>query len=195
MSELREPARFYTLARRVPILVGKLHDGTRLLYGPYTIIQVVGAVVTGFVMSKTTALWASGDVLIDVPVFAGLVIGVAFALGKVPHSGRNPLSVVLGAASLMVAPRGGSRRGRSVAVGRPRRVRYVLTQHVAPLATPSLSDARQVEEAAPSGPPRPQLGLPADAARASSAPKVIADLNLTGVGRLLAGAVHREDRS
>ena len=53
-DEEREVARFYTRSRRFPKFIGRLHDGTKIPGGPYTLTQgVVLAIVLVGAVSYT----------------------------------------------------------------------------------------------------------------------------------------------
>lgn len=179
---MAETARFFTRARRIPILVGRLPDGHALPGGPYTLVQVLSAAGTGLVLSKTTALWAHLGGLLDL-VFAGcLVLAVLWGAGKLPSSGRNPFTWVLGAAALYSTPRQGSVRGRPLRVSRPRRVEHRIVVAGVPAGPAPTAPAAPAAVETPSVTPAP-----------ASAVNVPAGPALTGVARLLAGAVSRED--
>jgi hypothetical protein len=124
MSERTEGARFFTLARRIPTLVGRLHDGSKVPGGPYTLTQVITAGVVAVLLWQTPGLWARFGLIGNVLVFAGLVYGAAFLAGRVPTGGRNPITWVTGVLGLTFRRRGGTRRGQVLQVNRPRRVRH-----------------------------------------------------------------------
>ena len=42
-----EVARFYTRSRKFPRLIGRLHDGTKIPGGPYTVTQAIVAAYQG----------------------------------------------------------------------------------------------------------------------------------------------------
>lgn len=185
---MAEPARFFTRARRIPILVGRLPDGRPMPGGPYTLVQVLSGAGVGLTLSKTTVLWAHFGGLLDL-VFAGcVVVGVVWGTGKLPSSGRNPFTWVLDAVSLYSTPHQGSLRGRPLRVSRPRLVRHRLVVLQAPQSTPGPA---MVET-----PPAPAETRPSGAevsAKSAVAVPVAAGPALSGVARLLAGAVTRED--
>lgn len=124
MSEPAQGARFFTLARRIPTLFGRLHDGTRIPGGPYTVTQVVAAVVTAVVLWKSMALWARFGLLGNAALFVGLIVAVAFGAGRLPTGGRNPFAWAYGLLSLTFRRRGGRRRGQVLQVNRQRRVHH-----------------------------------------------------------------------
>lgn len=184
---MAEPARFFTRARRVPILVGRLPDGHALPGGPYTLVQVLSGAGTGLLLSKTTVLWAHLGGLLDLVAAACVVVAVVWSVGKLPSSGRNPFTWFLGAVSLYCMPRQGSIRGRPLRVNRPRRVRHRMVV---------VSDAPWLPVAVPvpgQPPVAPTTSAAPPAASATPALASAAGPALTGVARLLAGAVTRED--
>jgi hypothetical protein len=180
---MAEHARFFTRARKIPILVGRLPDGQALPGGPYTLVQVLSGAGVGLVLSKTTEVWAHFGGLLDLVFAAGLVVAVIWGTGKLPNSGRNPFTWAMDAVSLYSTPRQGSLRGRALRVGRPHLVHHrlvVLQAKPAPEPSP---------EAAVSA---PALADPPASTRPSAA-AVPTGPAMSGVARLLAGAVTRED--
>ena len=123
MSADVEVVRWYTRARRFPRLVGRTHTGGKIWGGPYTITQVVGAVVVVIAMLNTTSLWAKGSVFTNVALLAGITYAAVLALGKIPPDARNPLSVAAGAAGALLTPRHGRQGGRPLRAVRPQRLR------------------------------------------------------------------------
>ncbi|GIG29289.1 hypothetical protein [Cellulomonas marina] len=185
---MAEPARFFTRARRIPILVGRLPDGRPMPGGPYTLVQVLSGAGVGLTLSKTTALWAHFGGLLDLVFAACVVVGVVWGTGKLPSSGRNPFTWVLDAVSLYSTPHQGSMRGRPLRVSRPRLVRHRLVVLQAP--QPAADPAAVETPPATTEPHRAQVEVsakPAAAVPAATGPA------LSGVARLLAGAVTRED--
>jgi hypothetical protein len=141
-----ETAKFYTKARRIPMLVGKLPSGGRIWGGPYTITQVGAGAVVAFALWKTAPLWAQLGGFMNIVVAVGVVVGVVWATGKLPSSGRNPVALVMDALNLTSSP--GRLVGGQVALPKPRlvthRVMVVLpraatssAQHIAPVARPA----------------------------------------------------------
>ena len=124
MSEPTEGAKFFTLARRIPTLIGRLHDGSKIWGGPYTVTQAVAAGVVAFVLWKTSGLWGRGFWLQNVLIFGGAIWGTTFLAGRIPTGGRNPLGWIAGVLGLTFRRRGGKRRGQLLQVSRPRRVRH-----------------------------------------------------------------------
>lgn len=125
---MTETAKFYTKARRIPMLVGKLPSGGRIWGGPYTITQVGAGAVVAFVLWKTAPLWAQLGGFMNMVVAVGVVVGVVWATGKLPSSGRNPVAFVMDAMNLTSSP--GRLLGGQVALPRPR----LMTHRVMVLA-------------------------------------------------------------
>jgi hypothetical protein len=115
---MTETAKFYTKARRIPMLVGKLPSGGRIWGGPYTITQVGAGAVVAFALWKTAPLWAQLGGFMNIAVAVGLVVGVVWATGKLPSSGRNPVAFVMDAMNLTSSP--GRLAGGQVALPKPR---------------------------------------------------------------------------
>lgn len=154
---MTETAKFYTKARRIPMLVGKLPSGGRIWGGPYTITQVGAGAVVAFALWKTAPLWAQLGGFMNIVVAVGVVVGVVWATGKLPSSGRNPVAFVMDAMNLTSSP--GRLVGGQVALPKPRlmthRVMVVLprtatgpAQHTEPAARPA-APARPVGAAEP----------------------------------------------
>ncbi|MFI2487264.1 hypothetical protein ACH47X_10170 [Promicromonospora kroppenstedtii] len=136
---MTETAKFYTKARRIPMLVGKLPSGGRIWGGPYTITQVGAGAVVAFALWKTAPLWAQLGGFMNIVVAVGVVVGVVWATGKLPSSGRNPVAFVMDAMNLTSSP--GRLSGGQVALPKPRlmthRVMVVVPGAAAQAAQPA----------------------------------------------------------
>lgn len=115
---MTETAKFYTKARRIPMLVGKLPSGGRIWGGPYTITQVGAGAVVAFALWKTAPLWAQLGGFMNIVVAVGVVVGVVWATGKLPSTGRNPIAFVMDAMNLTSSP--GRLAGGQVVLPKPR---------------------------------------------------------------------------
>lgn len=116
-----EVARFYTRSRRFPRLIGRLHDGTRIPGGPYTVTQgVVGAVLLILGLA-TRGLWGTGTILLDIPIVLLAAWGGAWGAGRLPATRRNVFSILLGTVGAMVRPAAGKYRERTVRMRPPHR--------------------------------------------------------------------------
>ncbi|WP_344102598.1 hypothetical protein [Myceligenerans crystallogenes] len=197
-----ETAKFYTRARRIPMLVGKMPSGGRIWGGPYTITQIGAGFLVGFVLWQTAPLWARLGGFMDVVVAAGIVIGTVWITGKIPSTGRNPATWVMDALNLTSSP--GRLSGGRLAVARPRAVSHrvmVLLPDGDPAARAErtrgwsgadlvpVDDVDRREVATGTGEvPLPPL-TPTDLVR----PDDRDTASLTGVGELLAGKLRRKD--
>lgn len=116
--------RFYTLARKIPFLLGKLGDWV-LPGGPYTLAQGGAFIGVAFIGQKTMPLWASNmaPIVAWIPV---LIVAVACALaaGRIPLKGRNPLMILWGVIGYADAPAWGRQAGSTVGLKRTRTVRH-----------------------------------------------------------------------
>lgn len=113
--------RFYTRARRVPTLIGKLPDGSKIPFGPFTTLQLIAAVGTLIVAFKTRDLWGFGGGLMDLLVVVCLAVGVGKLVGRFETGFHNPVVIAAGAVNSIFLPRFGSSGGRPVRL--PRTVR------------------------------------------------------------------------
>lgn len=123
-SEGSTGARFYTRARKIPKLVGRLHDGTRIPFGPYTSIQLISAGVVAVVLWQTRGLWATHGFVANVAIFVLPVAATLFLTRLVPLGGRNPLGWLGGVASVTGAPRAGRIEGQALGVRKAREVKH-----------------------------------------------------------------------
>lgn len=114
-------ARWYTSARRFPQLIGRTPDGSKLPGGPYTILQLVAAAVTVFVLWHTAWAWARFGFISNLLVAAGLLFGSVWLAGRLPYGMRNPLVIVGGWLSASERAMGGARP--PVRLRRPRLAR------------------------------------------------------------------------
>ncbi|MFD6139205.1 hypothetical protein [Promicromonospora sp. NPDC060271] len=211
---MTETAKFYTKARRIPMLVGKLPSGGRIWGGPYTITQVGAGAVVAFALWQTAPLWARLGGLMNIVVAVGVVVGVVWATGKLPSSGRNPVAFVMDAMNLTTSP--GRLSGGQVALPKPRlithRVMVVLPRQTgatsrAEMAAGQLRPAAGVRAGAVEPQPPavarpistellPELTGPGPwAAAAAAAAAGRKNTDLTGVGQLLAGRPQDTDRT
>lgn len=185
MSEEIESAKFYTRARRIPILIGRLHDGTAIPGGPYTITQLAVGGGSALVMAKTTAIWAVFGLLINVVVFVAVVLGLTFLAGRLPSTGRNPIAWAADGLGLLISTPGGVQNGRAMRVARPHAVRHQIAASGGVNATRATTAAPAQTAAVAEEPPAAAAEVVEVAGTAPS--------QLTGVGRLLASAVAGKD--
>lgn len=114
-------AKFYTRARRFPKLIGKLHDGTRIPGGPYTLTQVIIGGLFLFVAMQTRSFWTWGSLIIDLPLVLATTWGVAWLSGLIPQTNRNILSVSASGLAAFSSPLNGRFKGKPVRFKQPRR--------------------------------------------------------------------------
>lgn len=116
--------RFYTLARKIPFLLGKLGDWV-LPGGPYTLVQGVTFVVVAFIGNRAMPLLAPNTAP-AIAWFPVLLVagGLAVVAGHVPLKGRNPLMIAWGVIGYADAPAWGRQAGATVALKKTRRVKY-----------------------------------------------------------------------
>lgn len=199
-----ETAKFYTRARRIPMLVGKMPSGGRIWGGPYTITQIGAGFLVGFALWQTAPLWAHLGGFMDAVLAAGIVIGTVWITGKIPSTGRNPATWVMDALNLTSSP--GRLSGGRLAVQRPRAVghrvmvllpdgdraaRAARTRGWSGADLVPVDDVDQREVATGTGEvPLPPL-TPTDLVRTDREDRETA--SLTGVGELLAGKLRRKD--
>ncbi|MFG2463290.1 hypothetical protein ACGFWE_40425 [Streptomyces sp. NPDC048523] len=146
--------RFYTAARRHPWVLGKVADW-RIPLGPYTPAQILLAVVGGFVLVKTIALWSW---LGPVPIAAWL-LGI-WAVRRPKMMGRAPFPAALGWLLLLWQPRGGRIGGRAA---RDRAARtlvggFVIETNAPAAPIPSAPRPPAVAERTPRQAKRPRSG-------------------------------------
>ncbi|MBG6184735.1 hypothetical protein IWX65_002713 [Arthrobacter sp. CAN_A214] len=108
-----QTGRFYTAARKFQQLIGVTPAGETIPGGPYTVTQfIVGIVVLvlGFI---SRPLWSQGA-LTDVLFIAAAVVGITYAVGRMPGSRRSIINLINCWITLMSRPRTGTYRGRKL---------------------------------------------------------------------------------
>lgn len=165
MSETSAPQRVmrsFTRGMKIPALVGKFADGTRIWGGPYTMTQfstLLGVLVVGYL---TMGLWEGLlPTLLIVPsqlqayvVLVGVAVGLAWVTGKIPQD-TNPAHAVSGLATGGRPARYGTRAGKAIEpLPRPRTFRARVLMPAEDQSTPPApASLRQQLRAA--GAPRP----------------------------------------
>lgn len=188
-----EVARFFSQARRIPMLVGKLPDGTRIWGGPYTIYQILAVLVTASGMYLFRSQWSSGAILSDLLVGAVLVACVGLLAGQIPLDARNPFVLVGGFGNALQAPRMGTYRGRRVRLRKPHQPRISVSVQPLPREMDDeVAAPRQVESATASErvAPTPEASASEEEATSPKPQNSPAETKLpqTGLDRLLAQA-------
>ncbi|WP_116947857.1 hypothetical protein [Jiangella endophytica] len=118
-----ETVKYYTRARKFPQLLGRMPDGTKIPGGPYTVQQLIAAIVIIVVGGLTIGTWGVFGVFGNIALLFGVAFGAVFLIGRLPMNGRNPLYALLGLYRVLNAPASGRYQGRPVRFRRPRRVR------------------------------------------------------------------------
>ncbi|WP_337007254.1 hypothetical protein [Microbacterium sp. LB12] len=114
-----EVARFYTRSRKFPRLIGRLHDGTKIPGGPYTVTQGIVAAVLLALGLVTRGLWGMGTILVDIPIVLLVAWGGAWGAGRLPTTRRNVASLVLGAFGAVFSPAAGKYQEQTVKLRPP----------------------------------------------------------------------------
>lgn len=172
---MTEVARWYTRARRFPQLIGRLHDGRRIPFGPFTYLQIGAGAAVGVVMTQTSVLWGR-DLMFNATITVIAIAVTLFGIGQIPP-GRNPLLRVAGLGRLLFTRHG----YEAVQLPKPKQLRGVSLAWCPPT----------VLAAAPSDPEPgrgdPHLSVPdVGPSPADPPPDVSTATHLTGVQRLLA---------
>lgn len=209
MSEQHTPnvARFYTAARRIPVLIGKI-NGARIPGGPYTLTQIVVGGIVLWIGYKTAGLWGAGLYpLVRMTVLAGIAFGTTWATGKIPSTRRRLMDLASDFGTALSLPDLGTYQGRRISIARPHRVDGAVLMQL----EPGVQIATAAAPAAVAEPAAPALAIPAPApapaaaeAVAVAAPATEAELPsnviplrrsyATGVERLLEQARRKESQ-
>lgn len=195
-----EVVKYFTRARKFPMLLGRMPDGTKIPGGPYTVQQLLAAIAVLTGGSLSMGWWGIFGGIGNVVLLLGAAFGAVFVVGRIPLHGRNPFYAVAGLYRAMNAPSTGRYQGRPIRLRRPRRVRHAVNVYLGALpgAEASTAYATQVAVAATPGDVRRRLnGKPPEegverlrepeSARPSQAP-------LTSVQALLALGPDAKDR-
>ncbi|PZF82774.1 hypothetical protein [Jiangella anatolica] len=195
--EQLETVKYYTRARKFPQLLGRMPDGTKIPGGPYTVQQLIAAILIIVVGGLTIDTWGVFGVFGNIALLFGTAFAAVFLIGRLPMNGRNPLYALIGLYRSLNAPASGRYQGRPVRFRRPRRIRHRTTVYLGPLpgtdpwaelepgvlaaAVAELPDGlRQRLERTPAAPPAAEpVAIPEPAAAPAGRP-------LSGVQALLA---------
>ena len=126
-------ARWYTKSRRIPILIGKTLDGTRIPGGPFTQTQLAAGVLAAPLLWFTMPLWNLGSFFINLGALLAGIYGAVVLAGRLPIGMRNPLSIAWTGARAWTAPTGGKINGRPVRNRKPIRLSGWSRAQVQPL--------------------------------------------------------------
>ena len=180
-DEEREVARFYTRSRRFPKFIGRLHDGTKIPGGPYTLAQ--GVVLAIFLIGTlvTQGLWGTGSPIVDIPIAAGVSWAAAWGAGRIPATRRNLLSVISSGIAAMTRPAAGRYRGSTLRV-RPPHFAGGKTTIAEPVTATLAPDEDTITASQPVAPP---VVEPVDSQRSTPLPARTPAHAVSGVERLL----------
>lgn len=117
-------ARFFTRARRIPLLLGKLPGGGKIPGGPYTLPQISFGVVVFVVGWWTKPIWGPplGAPLIQTATLLLVCAGVVFLSGRIPTTRRKLSDLALSALTAIHAPSTGRYDGSAVRLAAPHQV-------------------------------------------------------------------------
>lgn len=121
--------KFFTRAMKIPLMVGRLIDGTRLWGGPYTIPQLVAGFIALLVLWQAFAWFFSTGLIFTDAILVGFgAWGVAYLTGRLPESRRNMLNVITSAASATTTSKTGFYRGSPFKIQQPKLRRPFKTE-------------------------------------------------------------------
>jgi hypothetical protein len=144
-SDQTEVVRWYTHARRFPILIGKAGmNGDPLPGGPYTSTQVVGWFGTLTLLYLTRDMWGQFGGFTNGVLLLGIPILVGWAARWIPHDARNPILVGAGWVRCFGAPPAGRVDGIPVRLRSEYRLRHQFVVDPRSYASRP-SSTRQVE--------------------------------------------------
>jgi hypothetical protein len=193
-SDQTEVVRWYTHARRFPILIGKAGmNGDPLPGGPYTSTQVVAWFGTLALLYLTRDVWGVFSGFTNGVFLLGIPILVGWAARWIPHDARNPLLVAAGWVRCFGAPPAGRIDGVPVRLRGEHRLRHQFVVDPRSYATPSPRPSELIRHLCRDDPRRGDQGSPRELADrrstsdGSTRPVQPADAQLTGVQALLAG--------
>ena len=186
-----EVARFYTRSRKFPRLIGRLHDGTKIPGGPYTVTQGIVAAIMLVLGLTTRGLWGMGSILIDIPIVLLVAWGGAWGAGRLPATRRNVASILLGALGAVFSPAAGKYQEQTVRLRPPHFAGGTTT--ISGATATSTTTRPQTATASPAAiAPTPASAVvdetPVAAVELVSAGTASARTPVTGVERLLAQA-------
>lgn len=135
--------KFFTRAMKIPLMVGRLIDGTRLWGGPYTVPQIVAGCIALLVLWQAFAwFFSTGFILTDAIMVILGAWGVAFLVGRLPESRRNLFNMMTSMASATATSKTGFYRGVPFKIQQPRLRRPFKTEQ----QCQKLAEQRRVEK-------------------------------------------------
>lgn len=121
--------KFFTRAMKIPLMVGRLIDGTRLWGGPYTVPQIVAGFIALLVLWQAFAwFFSTGLIFTDAILVVLGAWGAAYLTGRLPESRRNMLNVITSAASATTTSKTGLYRGTPFKIQQPKLRRPFKTE-------------------------------------------------------------------
>lgn len=121
--------KFFTRAMKIPLMVGRLIDGTRLWGGPYTVPQIVAGFIALLVLWQAFAWFFSTGLIFTDAILVGFgAWGVAFLVGRLPESRRNLFNLMTSMASATATSKTGFYRGSPFKIQQPKLPRPFKTE-------------------------------------------------------------------
>ena len=117
--------RFYRVVR-IPIMVGRLPSGEKIIGGPYTAAQIVAVGFAAMLLYKTFPLWRTDNFLANIGLAVVLILIVGIISGKMQKLDGNPMihfDGFMGSLSTRYVLKQGTYRGKPLKLDRPRRAR------------------------------------------------------------------------
>jgi len=112
-------ARFFTIARKFPILIGKLPNGGRIWGGPYTMGQAVIGMTALIVGWNTRSWWSTQSIVGDLGILVAVAATSVFLARKIPSTRRNAANVLIDAQVAITVPAAGRYRGKPIRIRKP----------------------------------------------------------------------------
>lgn len=135
--------KFFTRAMKIPLMVGRLIDGTRLWGGPYTVPQIVAGFIALLVLWQAFAwFFSTGFILTDAILVIFGAWGVAFLVGRLPDSRRNLFNLMTSMASATATSKTGFYRGSPFKIQQPKLPRPFKTEQ----QCQKIAEQRRVEK-------------------------------------------------
>lgn len=135
--------KFFTRAMKIPLMVGRLIDGTRLWGGPYTVPQIVAGFIALLVLWQAFAwFFSTGFILTDAILVILGAWGVAFLVGRLPDSRRNLFNMMTSMASATATSKTGFYRGSPFKIQQPKLRRPFKTEQ----QCQKIAEQRRVEK-------------------------------------------------
>lgn len=135
--------KFFTRAMKIPLMVGRLIDGTRLWGGPYTVPQIVAGCIALLVLWQAFAwFFSTGLIFTDAILVIFGAWGVAFLVGRLPESRRNLFNMMTSMASATATSKTGFYRGSPFKIQQPKLRRPFKTEQ----QCQKIAEQRRVEK-------------------------------------------------